>query len=111
MPAKLFRTVGRHGADDEAAIVVEKSTAAGRRLITIRGLIALFVHPHVDDRLSAFLVPRIKAGAASCFATVDGEDGVREAAPADGYAACLEALGVVCVDPGAHGAVAIAEYS
>lgn len=111
MPAKLIRTVGRQGADDQATIVAERSTAAGRRVTTIGGLVALFVHLRVDNRLSAFLVPRPEAGAASCFATVDGEDGVREAAPADGYPACLETLGVVCVDPGAHGAVAIAGYT
>lgn len=111
MPAELTRTVGRQGADDQATIVVGKSTVAGRRVTTIRGLVALFVRLRVDDRVSAFLVPRPEASAASCFAAVDGEDGVREAGPVDGYAAGFEALRVVCVDPGAQGAVAIAVYS
>lgn len=100
MPAELVRAVGRQRADDQATIVVEKSTAAVRRVTTIPGLVAVFVRLLVDDRLSPFLVPRLEAGAASCFATVDGEDSVREAVPVDGYAAGLKAPGVVCVDPG-----------
>lgn len=92
MPAELTRTVGRQGADDQATIVVEKSTAAGRRVTTIRDLVYLFVRLHVDDRLSAFLVPRPEAGAAPCFATVDGENGVGEAGPVDSYTTGLEAL-------------------
>lgn len=111
MPAELVRTVGRQRADDQATIVVEKSTAAGRRVTTIRGLVALFVRLRVDNRLSAFLVPRLEISAASCFAAVDGEDSVREACPFDGYPAGLEALGVICVHPGAHGAVAIVGYT
>lgn len=110
MPAELVRAVGRQRADDQATIVVEKSTA-GRRVTTIRGLVALFVRLLVDDRLPPFLVPRLEAGTASCFATVDGEDGVSEAVPVDGYSAGLEAPGVVCVNPGTQGAVAITGYN
>lgn len=68
------------------------------------------VRGRVDDRLAAFLVPRPEGGAAPCYTAVDGEDGVGEAGPADGYSAGFQALGVVCVDPGAQGAVAIARY-
>lgn len=110
MPAELVRAVGRQRADDQATIVVEKSTAAVRR-VTTRGLVVLFARLLVDDRLSPFLVPRLEAGAASCFATVDREDSVREAVPVDGYAAGLKAPGVVCIDPGTQGAVAITRYT
>lgn len=102
--AELGRAVGRQGADNKAAVVVG-STAVGRVAI---GDLVLFVRGSVDDRLSALLVPRPEALAAPCLAVVVGGHGVREAGPVDGYPAGLEAVGVVCVDPGAQRAVAIA---
>lgn len=67
------------------------------------------VRGRVDDRLAAFLVPRPEVCAAPCYAAVDGKYSVREAGPGDGYSASLDALGVVCVDPGTQRAVANAE--
>lgn len=67
------------------------------------------VRGRVDDRLAAFLVPSPEEGAAPCYAAVDRKDGIREAGPGDCDSASLDALGVVCVDPGTQGAVANTE--
>jgi len=108
VPAELVGAVGRQGADDEATVAVEPAAARGRRT-TIRGLVLLFFGGRVDERLAALLVPRLEVLAAPCCAAVEWEDGVGEAGPVDGYAAGLEATGVVCVDPGAQGATAVTE--